>query len=283
MKISAPGVYNLDIETYHSDCCIGPSISSSGLRAVAECPLKYWAFSPYNPARLIEERTKALDFGSAAHALALGEPAFVAKFIVSPYDDFRKKEAQEWRDAQTKTIVKPADLETINAMCRSLQASPQCARAFEDGKPEQSLIWFDKETCIWLKARPDWLPFDPVSRLITEYKTCRTIEPVALSRDVFNYGYHVQAAMQIDAVEEAFCVNALGVAHVCQEKDAPYIAELRLFTAEHIALGRAQYRKALRIFAECMASGIWPGYTSEPGYFSTPYAASKQMEEFANV
>lgn len=285
-KITKPGIYDLPIEDYIGDCCVGPSISSSGLRKLlpesGSCPAKFWAFSPLNPNRFPDETTAALDFGRAAHCLALGEPEFNKYFIVSPYDDFRKGEARAWRDEQTRTVVKAEDFETIQAIAAIQKRSTQCMRAFEEGKAERSLIWQDDETGIWLKARPDWLPDDPTKRFVAEYKTCLTIEPARLSSDVFKYGYNIQAAMQIDGVRAVMGVEPIGIAHVCQEKEPPYLVELRMFTPEQIEDGRQQYRHALKILAECLKTNHWPGYTNEPTYFSTPYSHAMRMETLAN-
>jgi len=36
-KISQQGIYaKIPMSVYHSDCCVGPSISSSGLREIAQ-------------------------------------------------------------------------------------------------------------------------------------------------------------------------------------------------------------------------------------------------------
>lgn len=285
MKITAPGVYDIEIERYHHDpnLCDGPSISASGLRTIlSESPAHYWAFSPYNPNRFRDETTKALDIGRAAHSLVLGEPEFREHFIISPYDDFRTKEAREWRDAQTRTVLKADEFATIEAVAAAQRRSPQCMRAFEHGKPEQSLIYRDKETGVYVKSRPDWLPDDPATRFIAEFKTARSIDPRKWSSDAFAFGYDLQIAMQIDGVREVMGIAPLGVAHVVQEKDAPYLCELRMFTDEHVDHGRFRYRRALRIFAECMNSGEWPGFTSEPTYVETPYWYAKLMEGMRN-
>lgn len=282
-KIDRPGMYDISIEEYHGDCCVGPSISSSGLRTIqSECPALYWAFSPLNPNRFPDESTKALDIGRAAHCLALGEPEFAKYFIVSPYDDFRKKEAKEWRDEQTRTVLKAEDFEDVQAVAAVQKRSAQCMRAFEQGKPERSLIWKDKETGIWLKARPDWLPDDPSQRFITEYKTAASIEPRKWSSAAFSYGYNMQAALQIDAVKEVLGVKALGVAHVVQEKSPPYLAEVRMFGPDQIDDGRFLYRRALRIFAECLSKGEWPSYTTEPQFIETPYWFAQYIDGVRN-
>lgn len=280
-KITAAGRYALSIDAYHHDpkLCDGPSISASGLKQIADCPAKYWAFSPLNPKRIARKDSKALDLGRAAHALVLGEPEFACHFIISPFDSFQPKAAREWRDAQTLTILKEEDFETVRAMAAAQQASPVVMQSFEKGDAEISLIWKDKETGVWLKSRPDWLPHDPTQRFLVDYKSALTIEPRRLSSDAFKFGYHVQAAMQMDAVKIVLGVrNPLGIAHVVQEKDPPHLADMRMFQPEQLDFGRLIYRKALRTFADCLASGKWPAYTAEPQYFETPAWISRAME-----
>lgn len=280
-KITAPGQYQIPIEAYHHDAalCDGPSISASGLKQIANCPAKYWAFSPLNPNRFLPLETKALDFGRAAHCLVLGEPEFHGHFVISPYDAFHSKDARTWRDVQERTILKAEDFDRVRAMADAQRASPVVMQAFELGSPEQSLLWKDLETGIWLKSRPDWLPFDPTQRFLVDYKTAVTIEPRKLAVDAFKFGYHVQAALQMDAVQIVLGIKRpLGIAHVAQEKDPPYLCDLRMFQPEQLDYGRLIYRKALRTFADCLDSGKWPAYTTDPQYFETPYYILKEME-----
>lgn len=282
-KITRPGIYDMPIEDYIGDCCVGPSISSSGLRKLlTDCPARYWAFSPLNPNRFPDEGSKALDIGRAAHALALGEPEFAKYFVVSPYDDFRKGEARAWRDEQTRTVLKAEEFETVQIVAAVQKRSAQVMRAFVDGRAEVSLIWQDEATGIWLKTRPDWLPNDPAERFLAEYKTAVSIEPVRMSFDAFKFGYDMQAALELDGVRAVLGIEPRGICHVVQEKDPPYLAELRMFTPEQIEDGRYRYRRALEIFARCLKENDWPGYTDEPTYFETPYRHAMQMENLRN-
>ena len=283
--ITAPGVYDIEIERYHHDAtlCDGPSISASGLKAVDDCAARYWATSPYNPNRVQRKETTALNLGRAAHAVVLGEPEFLKYFIVSPYEEFRTNQAKEWRDAQTCTILKAPEFEIVLAMAKSQRESPYVMQAFERGRAEQSLIWKDAETGIWLKARPDWLPDDPSQRFVVDYKTAVTIEPRKLSSDAFKFGYHIQAGLQMDGLQFALGIKRpLGIAHVVQEKEPPFLCDLRMFQPEQLDLGRLIYRRALRKFADCMSSGKWPGYTADPQYFETPRWIAAQLEEFSD-
>ena len=86
--ISQPGCYSgISLEQYHSaGICDGPSISSSGLRAIfTHSPAKYWSDSPYNPEREDDDRDNdALEFGSAVHALVLGDEDFNTSYVMRP-------------------------------------------------------------------------------------------------------------------------------------------------------------------------------------------------------
>jgi hypothetical protein len=282
-KITQPGLYDLTMEQYHSDICDGPSISSGGLNLIrSECPAIYWGRSYLNPAGQPDTDTRALALGKAAHALALGEPEFARNFAILPFDSLRTNEAKAWRDkteAEGKVILRAEEFETVQAMAAAIKRSPQCSRAFRDGKPEQSLVWRDEETGVWLKSRPDWLPDDPANGWLIDYKTTADLRPRKFSVQAFELGYHLQAALQVDACREVLGVEPLGVAHVVQEKAAPYLAELRLFTPEQIQFGRLEYRRALRTFKRCWDTKQWPGYTTEAQWIETPYYISKLMED----
>lgn len=296
-KISKPAIYDrLPMDVYHGDCCVGPSLSASNLKLIFRCPVKYWAVSPYNPKPFPSKQTKPMALGRAAHALALGDPIFSDEFYVLPEDAPRrpskvqrkaKKPSADtiaaikfWDDVKAtgKTVLTAEDMETVELMKLGLEHSPQVANAFRNGKPEQSLIWQDKETGIWCKSRPDWFPDDHRQDFILDYKSTESIDPYRLSNHVFDLNYHVQAAMQVDGTRAVFGTMPLGIAHICQEKEPPYLAELRMFTPEQIEHGRKIYRAALRRAAECFRTGTWPGYTADPQYFETPYRVAQQAQ-----
>lgn len=304
-KITKPGVYDLTMEEYHGDCCDGPSVSASVLHKIgAECPAKMWAVSPLNRNRFPDKEKKEFNFGKAAHALSLGEPNFYANFFVVPdgapnrpskKQRNAKKPSQETLDAiefwddvalSKKTIVSEEDFVLVSVMSEERMRSPQCARSFQNGVAERSLICRDPETGIWLKVRPDWLPNDPERAFIEEYKTARSIQPDLLGSAVFNYGYEGQAALQYDVAEIVLGIKPLGIAHICQEKEPPCLAELKMFDIDQLEWGRKNNRKAIRLFARCWEAHLagkpervaWPGYTVNAEYFRTPYRVRKAME-----
>lgn len=296
MKIDRAGIFDLTMEEYHGDTCVGPSLSASRLQTIiAQCPAVFWETSPLNPNRVEAKATKALDVGRAAHSLTLGEPEFARNFVICPHDNLAAHPGRAWNDEwkasvaagrEKRTLIRKNDFDDITAMAAAQRRSPQVARAFANGKPEQSLIWLDDETGVFLKSRPDWLPNDPRAGYLIDYKTARSIHPRKLAAAAFDYGYHLQAAMQCDGTKAVFDIEPLGIAHVCQEKTAPYLAELKMFQPDQLEFGRREYRRALNTFARCWEMHLagkpervaWPGYTVNAEYFETPYWITKQME-----
>ncbi len=94
-KISQQGIYaKIPMSVYHSDCCVGPSISSSGLREIAPpdgCPLKFWDNSYLNPDRAPQQEKHHFSLGRAIHTLLLGEDGFRDEYVVRPaeFDSWR--------------------------------------------------------------------------------------------------------------------------------------------------------------------------------------------------
>ena len=129
-KISEPGVYDMPMGWYHDDCCVGPSISSSGLRTIwQKSPLHYWYDSYMNPDRDEEDDEKveaeALRMGRAAHALLLEPHLFGQMFTTRPpiFADWRTQKARQWRAEQQlegKTVLDPAEFQRVHLIAKAL-------------------------------------------------------------------------------------------------------------------------------------------------------------------
>ena len=138
-------VGGLPMSRYHSqDVCDGPSFSSSNLRTMElKSPAHCHASWSGNP-NAEPPDSHALSFGSAAHALILGDEAFELRHVVSPFDSFRTKEAREWRDEQKaagKVVISAEDLRHIEGMAESLSRHPIAKDGVFQGDVEQSVFW----------------------------------------------------------------------------------------------------------------------------------------------
>ncbi len=270
MLITTPGIYDaIAMSAYHgSEICDAPSISSSGLRAILRCPAKYWWNSNLNPERPREEESECFAIGKAAHDLILDGDGWPSRYFVLPegYDGRLKKwtaAKEEMEDAQLNglSILKHDQCRAVKAMAKAFAAHP-IAKAFTKGKAEQTIAWKDSETGVWLRVRPDFLP--DVRKFIPDFKTTTSAHPDDFARSIFNFGYDIQAAMYLE-----------GIAAVCgddpdrqfwfaaQEKEAPYIVQPFALEPEVLARGRSEVRKGIRLFAECLSTNKWMGYSAD--------------------
>lgn len=263
-KITKSGIYSgLPIEVYHSDCCDGPSISSSGLREIAPpdgCPLKYWDNSYLNPDRADKEPKDHFSLGHAVHTLLLGESGFWEKFAILPdeFPDFKTKAAREWRDETVKAgkmVLRREALEQIEGMANRV-ANDRTFRDHLDGRVERSIIYRDR-TGVWVKARPDCIPTDTV---VADLKTTADASERGCLTAIKKYGYHMQMGLISSALEEITKVRVTDHVLLFIEPKRPYAYNIKPLDNQYVWLGQRQNRAALNIFAECMQRGEWPTY-----------------------
>lgn len=267
-KIDKPGIYpNIPIDLYHGDLCIGPSISSTGLRKIfLESPSHYWCESYINPDRKPPKETAAFILGRAAHHLLLGEDAFSTLFVMRPDEapDGRawngnnntcKKWIKEQADAG-RTILTPEQIEQIRGMARALATEPLIEAGILNGQIEQSLVWKDKATDVWLKARPDAIPTD--SGDFADLKTTVNFS-FDLDRDVSKRRYDMQAALVGMGIRELTGRAMESFSFVFVEKSPPHCIETLTLGAEDIASAEKDLRAAIDTFAWCMDHSNWFG------------------------
>jgi hypothetical protein len=104
---------------------------------------------------------------------------------------------------------------------------------------------------------------DPLSEfgtILGDLKTTISAAPRSWLDTVFKRGYHIQAALYLDAYNAATGSNYTQFAHIVQENFAPYETARRVLDAEFIQLGRAAYRRALVDYCWCLANDKWPGF-----------------------
>lgn len=282
VAITEPGVYSLPDDVYHGDPVPGGSLSASG--ALQLLP-------PSCPARFAHEREhgrepkQAWDIGHAAHRLVLGDGPELVKIDRERWDtNAVKAEVAAVRD-RGAVPLKPGEWQMVHDMADRLREHPIASALFDPqrgGKPEQSLFWRDQPTGVMLRARLDWLPAWAGQRLlIPDYKTGRAADHDSIERAICDYGYHLKGAWYTAGAA------ALGLAPhggavfllVMQEKTAPYLVTVAEVEAPALRVGQALSRRAVDVYAECVATGRWPGYADDVIMTGLPQWAQRRYEE----
>jgi hypothetical protein len=271
--IKVGGMYrDVPLDAYHgASICDGPSVSSTGLRAIYnESAAHYFDRSPYNPDPVEDEEKEWQIRGSAAHHLLIGGVGqFAEKYIIRPdfiagaKFDRRRTVCQDWeRDNDPKktgkTNLTSADIEAIKGMALSLGRHPLIANGgLLDGQIERSLFWLDAETGVWCKSRPDAIP--NAGGDVADLKTTPSVLWPDIVRSLDKFGYCQQGALIADGFKVVLDIEVTAFVLIFVEKKRPYCVRVVPVHPDDIERGRRMNRVAIRRFADCWNSGNWPG------------------------
>lgn len=276
--ITEPGIYDMPIDWYHQQCTDGPSISSSGIRAILKSPAHYWRTSELNPHRVEEDDKDAFILGRAAHHLLLGEREFRKHFVVSEFKDFRTNEAKQWKAeeiAAGRTVLTEAQIERIRGMagllpwqkgmvnCGLKNTALVASGGALSGEIERSLIF--KIGNVWVKSRPDAIPGDS-----NDFSDLKTVSPKSaagvddrtLALTVYDNGYFVQGAVVGMAARAVLDRQMEGFHLVFVDTGNVHAVSIKTLDEADIVRGERAVFAGVANFERCLASGIWPGPTA---------------------
>ena len=156
-KLLPDGIYvNLSEEAYFGQDRLG----STDLVHLHKDPASWWYGSRHNPDRPERERTEAMEFGSALHVLVLeGDAEFEKRCVISPFEDFRTKEARMWRDEMRinrKIILTEDSARRVRHMAALILNHPELGPVLNAGLSEVSVL-FTNDQGVKLRARFDKL------------------------------------------------------------------------------------------------------------------------------
>lgn len=248
---------NVSENIYHAR--VPGLVSKSALDLVHRSPLHYRAWIDGAE----EERSDALDFGSAFHCSMLEPDRFAREYAAEPdFGDCRKKDNKaardDWRQSHAGAkLISLEDNTTIAAMVRSVRAHPLASKIIAEGQAEVTLRWKDADTGLECKARADY--YVKHRRLVADIKTAADASKEAFRRAIVNYRYHVQDALY----RAAFGAIGEPIEHfvfVVVEKTAPYAVAEYTLSSDGIQRGYAHATSDIAMLAECLRNDDWPGY-----------------------
>lgn len=294
--ITAPGAYpDISNEDYHrnADLLPAPSLSSSGAKTLLnKSPLHYWYDSPLNPDRPAEADKPHFAIGKAAHDMILLQDRWPDHYHVLP-DGFSRAKSKQMPDAIAEadaaiesgmTVLRAEDAETVRQVAAAIRKSELAVATLTNGVAEETLAWQDKETGVWLRARPDFRPNSIAERrkvrIVSDLKFVAPTyaSPAGFTRAIDNFGYHQSAAFYFDGIEAVYGQRPTHWVNIVVEKEGPFCVSLYELPAEDIERGRALNRKAIRLFADCLNAERWPGYADEPLAVGLPGWARNRID-----
>jgi len=253
------GSKTIDISNrlYHAD---KSCVSSSALKELLRSPAHYHAY-------LSGERsteTPAMLFGTAVHTRLLEPDVYATEYVVSPFTDRRSKESKEFELANaSRQIITQEQADLLERISDSVSSHKTANHLIKSGLKEQTIIWQDRETGIWLKIRPDCLSIE--EGICLDVKKTQDATPDAFGRTCVNYDYDVQAALYLMGLREVM-ERDFDFAFLAVEERPPCGCALYAAPLEMLHRGTIRVRKALYALAECRETGEWPSYQPHGNY-----------------
>lgn len=283
-----PGLHpDISDTDYHADnLCSVPTLSCSLAKTlISESPLHGFYAHPRLGLKAGEgdESSKAMDYGSLGHALILGKGAEVE---IGQWDDWKKKEAREFRDAAREAgkipvlqcvydraeQMKDAALEGIDRL--------GYGERFDRAMKEVVLLWKDGE--IMLRAKLDALDRQPDFATIFDLKITERAHPDIIARQIGPMNYDLQNIWYESGVPALFpeLAGRTKFVYFFVESEFPFsVVEINL-SGEFRALGEMKFKRAKTIWSMGCKTGVWPGYAQHPlTIFPKPWELAHEMEQ----
>ena len=244
-----------------SDPKAGP-VSKSLLWDFNKSPFKWRHSKP-------REVSKAMDLGTLIHAATL-EPETVEQIIaISPYADFRTKEAREWKALQAESGKIITSRDEIDKAITIAETVTDDYLAHFAAKYQTEVAVFGKIGTTEIKGLIDIVP-DGLDCLV-DLKTTSSFDSLeSIQRTIVNRGYHWQAALYLDLWNAAANEKRTRFVFCFVEVDSPHETAWVELSENLLDLGRAGYMNALAKWQTCVATNHWPKQIEGIGMIETP-------------
>lgn len=255
------------------------AVRRSDLWKIMESPEKYLYATTHT-----EAPTPALVFGAAAHKLLLEPDGFFDEYFVMPGDlDRRTKAGREAYERllvvnEGRSMIADDVFRDISAMVETAHRSA-LARKLLYGEHETSFVWQDQDTGLMCKTRLDCLSEPDGNLTVVDYKTVADARTSSFNRDIFKYGYHMQAYMYTESVMQVRHLSERpDFVFIAQEKKAPYALNVVKVDEDVMMAGMDAFRLCLGTLKECQDMDYYWGYngrfdemneTELPGWVTT--------------
>lgn len=254
-SVNVKKVSNMTMDYYHQ----APAVGSSSIRTLIQRSPAHYLYEKTHPS----ESTPTQLFGQLIHSAILEPKLFEKDAIVKP--EFSgagsRAKSEEWHlEHHGKMIMKREQFDCVQGILKSIKDHPLASKIVGSGRQEESIFWTDPETGIECKARFDFLHD---GQFVVDVKTTLDASYAQFRKDIANYGYHIQAAHYLEAAQLAYGANYDKYLILAPEREAPHCVSLFILDENAIAEGRALRLQALKTLANCIKSGIFPGYPQQ--------------------
>lgn len=268
--ITAPGLYPELSETYHS-------IQHAPTRALTQSGIKILLNeTPFDYMNPPEKKSAEMAFGSVVHTLALGKGA---RFSVSPFDDYKTKDARQWRDdtnAEGLIPIKAEPFQNAQKIATIIKNKIDRVTQGEHYETEVPFFWQEGET--WCSGMLDiWCP----ALLFGADIKITSILGKRLRAHVVNQGWDLQNAWYTRGLAKIMPEYAgrIRFGNILVHPKPPHNSRLTMINTGWRDSAEDECLRALTIFGKCMETNTWPGYPDDFEMLDIPAWTLKERIE----
>lgn len=262
------GVYfDLPADIYHASS----PLSNSQLNDLAASPWHYFMHhrAPGRPPKA--EKPGQME-GTLAHCATFEPLQFWLRYAIGPTVNRNTKVWKAFVEDNPGRIAIQVD-QYDNAMrqAAAVHALPDVRDLLRTGHSELSAFWTDEQTGVMCRCRPDWTAqINDTDVILIDGKTYSSADPREFERQVYRKGYHRQDAHYSEGYARASGMNVVGFVFVSMESDYPNAASACVIDEPGRAIGRAEVRRLVDLFAQCDRDNVWPGFGDTIHQISLP-------------
>ncbi len=227
------------------------------------------------------EQTEATTRGRIVDRMLLGAGP---DMVVVDAKDWRTNAAKEARDAAEAAGKLPLlahKLAEYNELVEAWRAQLAARDIAFTGESQVKLDWeSDGVPC---RARLDHLIVTGTGAVIYDLKSCEDASREAITRSMVTYGYSIQHAAYVEAVEANYphLAGRVTMAFLFGETERAnaYAMNVATLGGTMRELGERQWRRAKRLWGECLRTGEFPGYDGSLPIEASAWQLSAEMEQ----
>ena len=233
-------------------------LSYSSLKHFRECPRNYIQYlkEPKDPEAFVLE--------NAVDCLAITPEEYPVRFQVYDKFDKRTNEAKEkWKTmiaqatANKQTLIDRETELKARIIVDSLYSHDQARELLEAKRHAQSILrWTDKDTGLPVIAKIDFEAECWDTEFIVDLKTAANANPDNFNRDIFKWGYNVQAGCYTTAYAKKL-FRFPSFINIVVEKTEPYNVTLMHYDNKEIAKAKEEFQGLLQAFRICKEADLW--------------------------
>lgn len=235
------------------------ALSASGAKLLKKSPLHYYADrqKPRSP-------TPAMVFGTVVHRLALEpeKPAFAVKRLNWASKEGKAEKAE--LEATGLPILSEADGDRALAIRDMLWRDAQIAELLKGAETEVAMTW--EQHGVRCKAKADAIN----GEYLLDLKTCIDASPRGFQRAVAEFSYWLQSAWYLDGYEATRGKPALDFLFIAVESQSPHAVGVYRLDHAAISAGRREMKRMAALYADCLKTNRWPGYSRATTTLSVP-------------